>query len=65
MHLDIEVLDIEGLATRLAELGAQRLRSDVMAEYGSQWILMADPQENEFCSCDDGQSSSRERTVPG
>lgn len=57
MHLDIEVLDIEELATRLVGLGAQRLRSDVMAAHGSQWRLMADPERNEFCICDGGQSS--------
>ena len=56
MHLDIEVPDIEALATRLEGIGAQRVRSDVVAEHGSHWILMADPERNEFCICDGGQS---------
>ena len=57
MHVDVEVPDIEGLATRLEGMGAQRLRSDAVTEHGSQWILMADPEGNEFCICDGGQSS--------
>jgi len=56
MHLDIEVADIEGLAARLEGIGAQRVRSDVVPEHGSHWILMADPEGNEFCICDGGQS---------
>jgi len=58
MHLDIEVPQIEHLATRLQGMGAQRLRSDVLAEHGSHWILMADPEGNEFCICDGGAGGS-------
>jgi len=58
MHLDIAVPDIADLATRLQGMGAQRLRSDVLAEHGSHWILMADPEGNEFCICDGGASGS-------
>ncbi|MDR3648202.1 MAG: VOC family protein [Acidimicrobiales bacterium] len=56
MHLDIEVPDIDALAIRLERLGAQRLRPDAFAEHGSRWILMADPEGNEFCICNGGQS---------
>jgi len=56
MHLDIEVADIEALATSLEGLGAQRVRADVVTEHGNHWILMADPEDNEFCICDGGQS---------
>ena len=56
MHLDIEVADIQSMASRLEEIGAERLRSDVFTESGSRWILMADPEGNEFCICDGGQS---------
>ncbi|HUE60647.1 MAG TPA: VOC family protein [Acidimicrobiales bacterium] len=56
MHLDIEVPDIEALAARLKGIGAQRVRSDVVTEHGSHWILMADPEGNEFCICDGGAS---------
>jgi hypothetical protein len=56
MHLDIEVPDIGVLATRLEGLGAQRLRSDVVAEHGSWWFLMADTEGNELYVGDGGQS---------
>jgi len=57
MHLDIEVQDIEGMATRLEGISATRRKSDVVAEHGSQWVLMADPEGNEFCICDGGTSA--------
>jgi hypothetical protein len=56
MHLDIEVADFDALASRLERIGAQRVRSDVVTEHRSHWILMADPEGNEFCICDGGQS---------
>ncbi len=52
MHLDIHTPDIEAEASRLAGLGAQRVRADALAEHGSNWILMQDPEGNEFCVCD-------------
>jgi len=51
MHLDIEVPDIEGVASRLEQLGATRLSERPMAEHDSHWIVMADPEGNEFCVC--------------
>jgi predicted enzyme related to lactoylglutathione lyase len=54
MHLDIETPDIETEATRLEALGATRVQSDQISEHGSTWILMADPEGNEFCVCDAG-----------
>jgi predicted enzyme related to lactoylglutathione lyase len=58
MHLDIEVPDIEAEATRLEALGARRLDPETRSEFGSCWILMADPAGNEFCVCNGGQDSS-------
>ena len=52
MHLDIEVADIDGLAARLEGLGGTRLNADAHAEHGCRWIVMADPEGNEFCVCD-------------
>jgi predicted enzyme related to lactoylglutathione lyase len=51
MHLDIEVADIEGTASQLEELGATRLTAQAHFEHDCHWIVMADPQGNEFCLC--------------
>ena len=58
MHLDIEVPDIETEAARLVDLGATRVSEGPCTEHGSSWILMADPEGNEFCVCDAGQPAS-------
>ena len=54
MHLDIENPDIETEATRLQALGARRVQDDHVHEHGTTWVLMADPEGNEFCVCDGG-----------
>ena len=54
MHLDIFAPDIEAEADRLVALGAVRRRDDPMSEHGATWLLMADPEGNEFCVCDEG-----------
>jgi predicted enzyme related to lactoylglutathione lyase len=56
MHLDIETTDIETEANRLEALGAQRVRDDQVHEHGTNWILMTDPEGNEFCVCDGGSA---------
>jgi predicted enzyme related to lactoylglutathione lyase len=56
MHLDIDVVDIGAEAARLEALGARRVAADAMHEHDSNWILMADPEGNEFCVCDGGVS---------
>jgi predicted enzyme related to lactoylglutathione lyase len=49
LHIDIEVGDeIESECARLVALGASRL-SDPIAEAGTDWIVMSDPEGNEFC----------------
>jgi predicted enzyme related to lactoylglutathione lyase len=53
VHLDLKVPDFEAEATRLEELGARRT-SGVERELGASWIVMADPEGNEFCVCDGG-----------
>ena len=58
MHLDLEVPDIEAEADRLSGLGAQRVSDDTCSEHGSTWILMADPEGNEFCICDNGSPAT-------
>jgi predicted enzyme related to lactoylglutathione lyase len=56
MHFDIETPDVSGEAARLESLGARRLEDDVRGEHGSTWVIMADPEGNEFCVCDGGAS---------
>jgi predicted enzyme related to lactoylglutathione lyase len=54
MHFDIETHDVDGEASRLESLGARRLEAGVRNEHGSNWVIMADPEGNEFCVCDGG-----------
>ncbi|HYS30282.1 MAG TPA: VOC family protein [Candidatus Limnocylindria bacterium] len=56
MHLDLWVADIEVEARRLSELGARRQSADPLEEIGSRWIVMADPEGNEFCLCQEAKS---------
>lgn len=58
MHFDIEVVDIEAEAARLVELGATRVSEGQYSEHGSSWVLMHDPEGNEFCVCDGGAGST-------
>jgi hypothetical protein len=49
LHLDIVVGDeIEAETARLLELGATRV-TDLIEEVGTSWIVLADPEGNEFC----------------
>ena len=58
MHLDIETPDVEACAQRLQDLGATRVEESPRRELGHTWVVMADPEGNEFCVCDAGQSGS-------
>ena len=49
MHIDIKTTDMEADATRLEKIGASRLVSP--PESGGDWIVMCDPEGNEFCVC--------------
>jgi hypothetical protein len=55
MHLDIETPHVDEEVARLVALGARRLTDAAMEEHGTRWIVMADPQGNEFCVCNAGQ----------
>jgi len=54
LHIDLDhaaTFDIEAEADRLVTLGARKV-SGVVEEFpGSGWIVMADPEGNEFCVC--------------
>ena len=54
MHLDIETPDVDAEVIRLESLGAHRLETDARSEHGSRWMIMADPEDNEFCVCNAG-----------
>lgn len=54
MHFDLHVSDIHTEATRLIALGATRVEPEPLHEHGNNWILMTDPDGNEFCVCDSG-----------
>jgi predicted enzyme related to lactoylglutathione lyase len=54
MHFDIECLDVHGEASRPERLGAVRVDGPV-SEHGSTWVVMNDPEGNEFCVRDGGQ----------
>jgi predicted enzyme related to lactoylglutathione lyase len=58
MHLDIDAADIEAEAARLEALGASRVQPDQVHEHGTNWILMIDPEGNEFCVCDGGAAQT-------
>ncbi len=49
MHIDIMVPDFEAEAVRLEGLGARRLEASTRSELGVSWIVMSDPEGNEFC----------------
>jgi predicted enzyme related to lactoylglutathione lyase len=57
MHFDIHVRDIETEAARLIDLGAERVQEEQLSEHGHSWVLMRDPEGNEFCVCDAGSAA--------
>lgn len=52
MHFDIETAHVDDEVTRLEALGATRV--DALAEHDMRWVVMTDPEGNEFCVCDGG-----------
>ena len=58
MHLDIVTSDIDAEATRLEGLGARRVETRARTEFGHSWVIMSDPEGNEFCVCDSGQGGA-------
>lgn len=58
MHFDLHTPDIDAEATRLVALGATRVQQEQLSEHGTTWVLMRDPEGNEFCVCDTGGHDS-------
>ena len=49
MHIDIVVDDVEAEVQRLQALGAGRIDDGVQSFGGTRWVVMCDPEQNEFC----------------
>jgi len=57
MHFDIETPTVDEEVARLESIGARRIVDDAIEEHGNRWVVMADPEGNEFCVCNAGQSA--------
>ncbi len=49
LHLDLHVPDPDAEAARLVGLGATLVGP--VDEFGMHWVVLADPEGNEFCCC--------------
>src|SRR5262249_62416200 len=49
MHLDLLVADLRAETARIEALGATRITPEPLELYGERWLVLADPQGNEFC----------------
>ena len=49
LHLDLYVADLEAETRRLEALGASRVDREPHDEFGFTWLVLADPDGNEFC----------------
>lgn len=52
VHLDLIVDDIEAESRRCIDLGATRVSAAPIGDEDGSWIVMLDPEGNEFCLCD-------------
>jgi predicted enzyme related to lactoylglutathione lyase len=53
MHIDIKAADVEAEVDRLVGLGARRV-GEAVEEWGERWVVLADPEGNELCVCQEG-----------
>jgi len=49
LHLDLVVEDLDHARAWVEALGGRRAPGQPMTEYGWSWIVMQDPEGNEFC----------------
>ena len=56
VHFDLEAVDIRAEARRMEALGAVLLNDRrPIQEHKTQWMVLADPEGNEFCICQIGK----------
>ena len=56
VHFDLEAVDIRAEARRIEALGAVLLNDrQPIQEHKTQWMVLADPEGNEFCICQIGK----------
>ena len=49
VHLDVAVADLDEACAEVEALGGRRISTEAFAEYQYRWLVMADPEDNEFC----------------
>jgi predicted enzyme related to lactoylglutathione lyase len=49
LHFDVHPPDVDAEVSRLEGLGATR--GEAIEEFGTRWVVMTDPEGNEFCVC--------------
>ena len=49
LHFDLHPSDVDAEVARLETLGATR--GERIEQHGTYWVVMADPEGNEFCVC--------------
>ena len=45
----MSVEDLDEASARVEALGGRRMSARALTEYGYNWLVMADPEGNEFC----------------
>ena len=55
MHFDIDTRHVDDEVRRLCAIGAVRVDADPHYEHGTRWVVLSDPEGNEFCVCDSGR----------
>ena len=54
LHFDIDTPHVDAEVERLCAHGAVRIEANDYVEHGTRWVVLADPEGNEFCVCDGG-----------
>jgi predicted enzyme related to lactoylglutathione lyase len=49
VHVEVDTNDLEAEVSRIEGLGATRLAFHRSEEFNAAWMVMADPEGNEFC----------------